>query len=320
MSRFSTINKHKILNIILLFFFIVYFLTDKPFRFNILYPIRYFNMNYLDNLAGKIKRWDWYIDEKKITDLKKINPDAYQWLPQERPLWIAHRMGPGYMLDNTLASLHNGYQLGARIFEVDLVLTENNEIYCYHPTQKEEKKCDSFHSIFNSQLVLQHYEKIGEPVCKFDDLIQFVKTHNDSYFVLDVKTDFAKSYARIHALLHHDKKLLAKFIPQIYWWNNLKTLEQHPGFAGPIFTGYQTGFTTDEIIEFSRKIGIKTITLDTRRVSFYQKHLPDDLVILMHGFWNMNDNISDGHTKGIDGYYFNNALPLFWNKVFETKN
>jgi len=224
---------------------------------------------------------------------KYIN--AYEWLPSNKLFSIAHGLGPSIPSgNNTLETFQKGMAAGFNIFEVDITLTTDGELVCYHGTDGEDLE------LLSVRKFIQMANKNNFYPLRFRDLIELSKKHPDIYFILDVKNKFIESYEIMDNLLK-DNKIKSHFIPQVYHFNNMIWFIKHPGWGGVVFTSYQSRLTTADIFFYARLFSISVVTLTLERISTC-KDLPTDIVILAHPV-NDPDTVKELHNKGVRGIY-----------------
>jgi hypothetical protein len=205
-----------------------------------------------------------------------IGEGAYDWLGNTEFIPIAHALGPSLSSGiNTRETLTKGIMMGFRIFEVDLAVTRDGQLVCYHGDSDKEL----------DELTYAGYEgrlsKRGFKPLKFSELVSIGRTHTDLYFVLDVKNRHDQAYTIARREIG-DMNLGRAFIPQIYFFEQLENFRRMPFFAGEIFTSYRSGLTTRQIIDTARRVGIRVVTLTMDRFRELNGTLPEGMAIFVH--------------------------------------
>lgn len=199
----------------------------------------------------------------------------YDWISNTSYLPIAHGLGAQlYAGANTLRTFEESYRRGFRVFEVDISLTTDGHLVCFHGDSESSLN----HLAFNDYLQIQ--ARAGLQPCEFLDLVKLVRMHPDIHFVLDVKNRFEDSYSLIRMILKN-RDIGSHFIPQIYYFSEASQFARDSIMAGPILTSYRSRMSTDRLIQGARILGIKVVTLNQERTREL-KRVPDDLFLLSH--------------------------------------
>lgn len=211
-----------------------------------------------------------------VSAVSPARPGAYEWLGPEPFLPIAHALGPSLRTGpNTLATFERGLGLGFRVFEVDLVLTADGHLVCYHGGDGEDL----------DRLTVEAYRaqvrRAGTEPCEFGDLVQVARQRPDIRIVLDVKNRLDDVYRMARELIA-DTALGPSFIPQVYDFRELEGLRRNPFFAGEIFTSYRSGMSTRRILQTARRLGVRAVTLTLPRFREVAGRLPPDLAVFTH--------------------------------------
>ncbi len=244
-----------------------------------------------------------------ITSEWKHIKQAYSWIDNSF-MSIAHALGPiMYGGGNSLVTLQRGLDMGFKIFEVDLALTIDDRLICYHGESNEELA-----NITNLKY-LEVIRKEGIEPCYFADLVQFARDHPDVRFVLDVKNRFDNVYQIIRSSIG-SPVLGQSFIPQIYFFNQIDIVRQDHFFAGEIFTSYLSALSNQQILETARRLDIKVVTLTKKRFDELGI-VPTDLFILTHSIDDplIAVNVRDLGAKGIYTRYLS---PKMFHDVSAT--
>ncbi|MFA6037116.1 MAG: glycerophosphodiester phosphodiesterase family protein [Legionellales bacterium] len=199
---------------------------------------------------------------------------AYAWVNTYQFYAIAHGMGAAHAEEkNRIATFYKSYADGFRFFEVDLMMTQDNHLICYHGAQYDEN------------ITYQHYVDdslaMKQAPCGMDDLIQLAKSHPDVYFVLDLKNEqkFEQAYQMIKAKVAQ-AKVGYSFIPQIYYIEQSAFIRAGQIFSAEIFTGYRVSYSTKKIFKQAREAQIPVVTIPKEWVE--RAPLAHDLLIFIH--------------------------------------
>jgi len=200
------------------------------------------------------------LQQYKTTFIARMidRPLNYDWSAGNR--LIAHALGgyQGYTYTNSPQAFKYNYNQGLRVFEIDLLLDENDRLIALHePNEQSPKEQDQ--GIFN---------KI-EPI-NLAELKRLMKQYPDSYFVIDTKEKSMSSIIRVYSelmkmLKADDPELISKIIPQLYNTAMLKRLEEVHPFNSYIFTLYRTGMSDEQVIKFVSINNIKAVTMSESR-------------------------------------------------------
>jgi len=260
---------------------------------------------------GRVRRW--YHGESLPVALQEgeeqADPRAYDWLGGERFLPIAHGLGPQLFAgEDSLTTLTQGLEMGFRVFEVDLTLTRDGELVCYHGQSDEDL------DTLTSERYLASVKQRGMEPCRFADLLRVAGEHPSLRFVLDVKNGFEKAYT-----LARDAARRAgvgrSFVPQVYRFEQVAIVRKDGVFAGEIFTSYRSALTTRQIFDAARRSGTRVVTLTTRRFQELEGGVPADLHALVHP---VNDPFQamDIRQKGGRGIYSSYLTPRTVPELF----
>jgi len=180
---------------------------------------------------------------------------------------VAHAGGAidGYAYTNSIEAVRLNYDLGHRVFEIDLNLMNDGEILCAHDighlnsiTGLEETLPDSA-----SYLARKVYGSYS--VTTLASLFEFMRVHRDMYLVTDSKTAhdagredlsnaeynrlFWTEFARVARIV--DPTVLDRVVPQLYYREMLEEVEESFSFKRYILTLYASSMVADEIVRFA---------------------------------------------------------------------
>lgn len=239
----------------------------------------------------------------------KVENGHYSWLQSDNFIFIAHGLGPKLFAGaNSLLTMQQGIEIGFKFFEVDIALTSDGYLVCYQGNSEE----DLDQMTYSKYMDIMREEKVAPLL--FSDLVATVREMPNIRIILDVKNRFNETYAIIRREIG-DQSYGKLFIPQIYFFEQLKAFREDNFFAGEIFTSYRSALTTKQIIESARHFGIKAVTLTMKRFDEIRGNIPSDLYIMTHP---VNDPFqADGiiHAGG-RGIYTNYITPRTFPDLF----
>ena len=248
-------------------------------------------------INGAIRR---LYHNQKVPNVKVVvqahDAADYYWLGKDSFLVIAHGLGPKlYGGDNTIETLEKGRDRGFRIFEVDVSLTADDVLVCYHGNSEQEINTMRYADYINK------CKRQNQIPCLFSDIVNYAKLNSNVYFVLDVKNRLFDSYALIRKAVSISN-VGKSFIPQVYDFDQLSFIRKDNLFAGEIFTSYRSFLSNKQIFDYAARYGIKVITLTIPRILEQNGKLPHDLAILTHP---VNDPFIAAQVKklGVRGIY-----------------
>ena len=198
----------------------------------------------------------------------------YTWA-EETP-YITHALGEidGYTYTNSLEAFEYNYEEGCRVFEVDLVLTdEDYRLVASHGESNWREMTGADASVsFNSDHFLE-YPLYGQytPLTG-EDVLRLMAKYPDIYIITDTKeTEKAKVLMEFYQLVSLaegiDATVLDRLIPQIYSEEMLQWIMEIYPFRSVIYTLYQTRWTADTLLCFCHESGIRYVTMPDSRFS-----------------------------------------------------
>jgi phosphoglycerol transferase MdoB-like AlkP superfamily enzyme/glycerophosphoryl diester phosphodiesterase len=184
--------------------------------------------------------------------------------------YIGHAFGEigGEIYTNSLEAFKKNYRLGRRIFEVDLSVTADNEVVCFH--NGKEKMYGLEKPIGQTTLVEFKKSSISNKYTPLDlnDLIRLMRKHRDMYIVTDTKGSFSYILSKlVEESKRIDPDITKRIIPQIYNEKNyFEAMDIYP-FTDIIFTLYRTRASDEQIIGFiADKENITALTVHISRI------------------------------------------------------
>jgi glycerophosphoryl diester phosphodiesterase/arylsulfatase A-like enzyme len=264
-----------------------------------------------------IKNSERHLQQYNIPDSRKeakVNPPVAT--PGDPTIFrkhslIGHAFGEidGHTHTNTREAFLNNYKRGRRIFEVDLNVTSDGKVVCFHKGSEEtygltKKVSNMTHEEFKNVKILGRYTPMD-----IHDLIGIMHDYDDIYIVTDTKGWFDLTYFAISSLVHESRKIdpgIAKrIIPQVY--DKLTydiTMSIYP-FPEVIYTLEKTIGNDAEIISLLKKnSAITALTVSTNRFNPTLAQSVSELgrVVLVHTI-NDPDKMAYYKKRGVYGFY-----------------
>jgi glycerophosphoryl diester phosphodiesterase len=230
---------------------------------------------------------------------------------------LAHALGgiDAATLTNSREAFDRSYGSGRRWFEVDLHLTADHQLFCFHETHEKYLGL----ATPADQLPLADLLKLKYlgrfTLMSFPELLELATEHDDVFIVTDTKhwREPMRS-ALAHDLAEVPAGVRQRIVPQIYQPANLevvRAVERETGPLGPvIFTLYQTKMSDDQVLEFVKSTKVTIVTMHYSRFSVsFAKALHDlGVTVLVHTV-NDGDQIMALVRDGADGFYTDTYFP-----------
>lgn len=259
---------------------------------------------------GALRRWYHHQRiPREVTSIAAHAAKDYSWLGADPFFVIGHGLGPKlYGGDNSLKTLEKGRERGFRIFEVDVSLTADNVLVCYHGD--DEQRINA--------MMYDEYQKIcrskGQLPCRFDDIAGYAGKNPEVFFVLDVKNRFYDAYGMIKKTVG-DLNVGKSFIPQVYDFEQLPFIRKDSLFAGEILTSYRSALTNRQLFYLAEKYDINVVTLTMQRLFELKGKLPKQVAVLTHP---VNDPFiaADVKKMGVRGIYTSYLTPQSIPELF----
>lgn len=193
-------------------------------------------------------------------------PEPYAWARENR--YIAHGMGRvgGLSVTNTRDAFLHNYELGHRVFEVDLIGTRDGALVARHDWSQErfsrfdqDRPASGVPSLreFRASKVAGKYEPLSAA-----GVIKLMEDHPDAYVMTDMKLDGVKTRAAAlkKMLDGADESVRARLIVQIYEEGDLRPTRKL-GIDNIVYTFYRLTTSRDRALSFAEKNGIGVITI-----------------------------------------------------------
>lgn len=179
---------------------------------------------------------------------------------------ITHALGgiDGKNYTNSLEAFMHHYDKGSRVFEVDLILTEDNHLVAAHDWKKEKPLTLEQ---FKSRKIEGKYSPLS-----FEEIVHLLDKYEDVLLITDTKTKTDEEMAHVFEQIVKqtadvDEEILSRIIPQIYHPKELALVRQFYSFEEVFFTLYRTDLTDEEVLDFALKNDVKAIVMSKKRYS-----------------------------------------------------
>lgn len=196
---------------------------------------------------------------------------------------IAHAMGgiEDMTYTNTREAFITNYEKGTRVFEVDLLLSKDDELIARHEwgefftnmlRQHNGLGEDRYGAVWTAAEFKQaKVDGQYEPLL-WGDIVELLSEYPDIYIVTDTKQIKPEEIDRIFGKIvdsakSKDPKLLERIVPQIYNQPMLEQIKQYYPFDSIIYTLYQSQDSDRQVIHFARDNGIAAVTMSEGRVN-----------------------------------------------------
>ncbi|MGF7049218.1 glycerophosphoryl diester phosphodiesterase [Paenibacillus sp. DS2015] len=197
---------------------------------------------------------------------------------------ISHAMGgiQEQAYTNSYEAFIANYEQGNRIFEVDLLFTDDGHLVARHEwsqymtelLEQDEQLPDARQAAQLSYQEFKDSEILGKyKALDWDDILDLMEKYPDIYIVTDTKEQEASGLLKQFKVLveeaeKHNPLLLQRIIPQIYNQPMLDTVTSVYDFHSIIYTLYESKDSDQEVIDFAKKHDrIRAITMPEHRVT-----------------------------------------------------
>lgn len=224
----------------------------------------------------------------------KTNSDKY------KDILIAHACGShnGLIYTNSLEAFIENYKAGYRRFEIDLLLSKEEDLISFHnPLGYNFVSSEKFGSLsmkylmtcisdftfmvnnpvftLSEKKIIDSYLKRQLTPIKIADLAKICKEYPDVEFILDTKyTDYnlyMKQFNIIRKVFEENEIDLKQLTPQFYNIEMAKEVLKEFSFVNNIYTLYMQPFNVEKILnEIEQNKDIKGITVSKNRLLNYK--------------------------------------------------
>ncbi|MWV46692.1 glycerophosphodiester phosphodiesterase [Paenibacillus sp. HJL G12] len=233
---------------------------------------------------------------------------------------ISHAMGGinDHAYTNSYEAFIANYEKGNRVFEVDLLLTDDGKLVARHEwtqhmtelLQQEDKLPQDRQATrmsyeeFKQSKILGAYDPLD-----WKDIMDLMERYPDIYIVTDTKEQEPEDMKHELEMLVSLAKarapqLLDRVVPQIYNQPMLKTVQEIYPFPSLIYTLYATKDTDQDVIDFVSDNAIDAVTIPEQRVtrSFLSKLKKAGVATYVNTI-NETSDASKLRRMGVNGVY-----------------
>jgi len=232
---------------------------------------------------------------------------------------VAHAMGGinGYTYTNAWEAFVANYERGTRVFEVDLLLTTDDQLVARHEWTGNMSKLLGQLDVLPADkqgVVLDYKEFMDSPILNIyspidvEKMLDLMQHYPDAYIVTDtkeMKSDLVEKQFTLltEAAQRRDPALLDRIVPQIYSQTMLDEINKVYSFSEVLYTLYQSKDNDEQVIDFVQRTGVD-ITMPVSRAtkSFVKKLKKAGARVYVHTV-NEEDEIRELHRMGVDGFY-----------------
>jgi len=201
------------------------------------------NSNYIleNDILRQVYEGNKNIDEIQI-ETKEIN----------RPELIAHAGGryKGLTYTNSKEAIQNSYDSGVKYIEVDITMTKDNVPVLLHSWDGLVSK---LFGVLPKKYTVEEFKNFemanGMTQMTVDDLMAWLKEHEDAYVITDVKGD---NHEILKYISDNYMDMLDRVIPQIYSRSNYSSVE-YLGYKHIILTLYRSDYDINELMMFAKR-------------------------------------------------------------------
>ncbi|OMC98127.1 phosphatidylinositol-specific phospholipase C/glycerophosphodiester phosphodiesterase family protein, partial [Paenibacillus odorifer] len=202
---------------------------------------------------------------------------------------VAHAMGGinGYTYTNAWEAFVANYERGTRVFEVDFLLSKDDQLVARHEWTGNMSKLLGQLEVLpaNKQGVALDYEEfMDSPILNIyspldiEKVLDLMQNYPDAYIVTDTKEIQPELIEKQFTLLteaaqRRDPALLERIVPQIYNQPMLDEINKVYSFPEVLYTLYQSKDTDEQVIEFVKKTGVDITMPVSRATKSFVKQL-----------------------------------------------
>jgi glycerophosphoryl diester phosphodiesterase len=231
-------------------------------------------------------------------------------------LLVAHALGDvdGIAYSNSLEALRCNYKRGFRWFEVDLALTQDEELVAFHTDHEKRAGLDKpIRELPFSEVQRARYRK-KFAIVRFVDVLREAKSLGGVVLVTDTKgwspTLLAAVESSVKAMPPADAG--PHIVLQSYGEKDIEAvahLAKEIG-AGVILTLYQTRATDSAVVDMATRHGVVAVVVNHRRFSPWlaDRLHASQIPILVHTV-NEHERMVKLTRAGADGFYTDTYVP-----------
>jgi glycerophosphoryl diester phosphodiesterase len=193
---------------------------------------------------------------------------------------ISHAMGSiqNQAYTNSYEAFIANYEQGNRIFEVDFMMTEDNQVVARHEwTQSMTEQFQQEEQLpKDRQAVPMTYKEFKDTAIlgkltplDWGDVLDLMEEYPDIYIVTDTKEQSPEEILRVmvEEAERRNPKLLKRVIPQIFDQPMLKKVQGVYEFPSIIYTLYTSEDSDQEVIDFVQRNHITAVTMPEHRTN-----------------------------------------------------
>lgn len=234
----------------------------------------------------------------------------------ERGLTVAHALGgiDGLTYTNSLEALRCNHERGFRWFEVDLTLTADGELMCFHPDHEKFAGLQKrMRELTASEVDTKKYEgRFAIP--RLVDLLKEADRLGDVVLVTDTKNWTKRTLEAVSNVLGGERRTYTtRVVLQAYTEKELEPvsrLAREVG-GGVIFTLYATDADDERVESLAKQHQVLAVVADRRRFTpWLARRLHAINVPLLVNTLNDHQEVVDFLRAGADGFYTDTYLPL----------
>ncbi len=258
------------------------------------------------------------VAETDIEQIPPVTPIQFDRINQQ--LIVAHAMGTiaTTTVDgtgtNSLEAFLYSYEQGFRIFEIDIVITADDQAFLLHDNTEPLvglRAGDTYRSVSSSAILGKKFRDTFT-ILTWHDALVLLQTYRDVSFVLDIKDEFAHTLEILAAdPLFYEGNIKDRIIPQVYNPDDMMSVRTYE-FNDVIFTLYRSEMTDDEVVSFvgeNPDITVVTMWWDKRYTDRFAVLLRDRGVGTYVHTPNQRDVVRSFLIKGVGVY-----TDVFWKK------
>lgn len=180
----------------------------------------------------------------------KYSANAIENIAEPKDRYIAHAGGTidGITYTNSREAINSSYKKGFRFFEVDINVKVDGKLILGHDESAFIK------NLFTDLKPPLTLEKIKNAPKKYnympiDDLMEWIRKHPDTYFLLDAKGDCINKYK---AMIAENEDIMGQLIPYVYSSGDYEACKAL-GFEAIMYGDYLGREDVDEIMPYLLK-------------------------------------------------------------------
>lgn len=238
--------------------------------------------------------------------------------------YIAHAMGEvnGHCHTNSLEAFLTNYKKGFRIFEVNLILTSDQQLAARHDWQPylaamfEQNLPNEMNGKPLSLEELKSHKINGnlQPL-SFADVVYLLKIFRDAYIITDTKTTEINDVKNQFQIIKNtvsdiEPSVLQRIIPQVYHEEMLSVVREIYPFKNIIYTLYKTNKTPTEVLDMAFRENILFVAMSEAKASkeFIQSLSEVGIDSLVYTL-NERKNANSYFENGVTAIYTDRLLP-----------